>query len=88
MWREGRCEDGRSSSAAPHGGRACGSGRGSAGVAVEVLLAVSGGAGQARWSGGEDVVVVERASGSCQWRGRSAGRLERTEIWDLAVFAK
>ena len=54
-----------------------GSGRGGAGVVVEVLLAVSGGAGRARWSGGEDVVVVERAGASCRRRGRGGGRLER-----------
>ena len=88
MWREGSCEGGRSSSAAPRGGRACGSGRGGAGVAVEVLLAVSGGAGRARWSGGEDVVVVKHAGGSCRRRGRGGGHLERAKIWDLTVFAK
>ena len=54
--------------------------------AVEVLLAVSGGAGRARWSGGEDVVVVERAGGSCRRRGRGGGRFERAKIWN--VFAK
>ena len=45
--------------------------------AVEVLLAVSGGAGRARWSGGEDVVVVKHAGGSCRRQGRGGGRLER-----------
>ena len=48
-----------------------------AGVAVEVLLAVGGRVGRARWSGGEDALLVEHAGVSCRRRGRGGGHRAR-----------